>query len=607
MTSIRTGTNFPIFLFNCLLFLLPLLYVYGIRDPSSMPRYFLISICACIGLIYWAWSLRQGLVKIVWHYSFGLIGAFALFAVISTTWSNDPHNSLIEILQLISLCILAFLAGQYLTGSILLKTVKIAVIGATIVSVIGILQYYYFNPFKFMDLATPSATFTNRNFAGLYLDLVLPVALVLVLVENSKPRRWLYGLAYALCLGYIFCIQTRGTWLGLIIALITGTSILAFNKPIRQLLVLRFKPAAIVLVVSTVIAFTIPFLQGKIQEHITPEEKTGSTGIRANAYHNALYLLKDNAIFGTGYGNFRLAFRPYAFSAQGHELTQVSEDLSLERLHNDILQMYIELGIAGGMLFSVIAFLALRFACHGLSKESDATSKLILLGLMLALIASLIHAVVDFPLRKPSSAAMFWIWVGCIFGWHARLSTQKTYQVSPEFPKYIIGLTSLILIFNVYFYSTYFAGSRHLLIAENAMSNKDCAGAMLAIDKSMSAFGFDFQTKMNQIIIYSYCSAPLGNKLMVMNNALSYDPGNARALLTRGYLLLLIKDYEGSRRDFLKITQLLPHRASGYAGLAKLALSRQDYATAEKYAQEAISKEPDNEEYKKLLQQIGKQ
>ncbi|MBI3561011.1 MAG: O-antigen ligase family protein [Gammaproteobacteria bacterium] len=569
-----------------------------------MPRYFLIGVFACCGLISWAWLQKQSPTPIVWHRGLGLIILFIAYASISVSWSGDPHNSLIEITQLVAMGLLAFLAAQYLDNNSLLNTIKFIILGATAAALLGILQYFFFNPLGFMQLAAPASTFTNKNFAALYFDLVLPLTLIYVVIQDTTKKQWLYGLFYCICLTFVICTHTRGSWLGLSAALLLAIILVTLDKPLRDIMRSRLATALKPIIIFSLLAGLIPQLGTGVMEGDKPLERLGSANIRINAYFNALNLIKDKPILGTGFGDFRQAFRPYMFSWPGHEINEATEDLTLERLHNDLMQIFVELGLPGGILFCIIAITALRSAYRLLKNESDPSAKLMQLGILLALVASLAHAAVDFPLRKPSSAVLFWVLMGIILGLHARSNNFNSKPLSSTMYSILMVFSSVFLVFNIYFYSTYFVGSRNLLIAENSLSKKDCPAAMAAIDKDMGSFGFDFASKTLQIIIYSFCPAEFNRTFFVIEKALAYDPTNARALLTHGYLMLQLKDFSSSERDFKAVTHIIPNRASGFAGLARVAYDKREYASAKIYINQALSKEPANKDLIKLQQLI---
>ena len=601
----------PIHILNFVLFALPLFYLPGLRDPSSMPRYFLLGLATSVLMMYWGWQVIKQHRSILWHPALSLLFLYVLYAVISNSWSSDPHTSLIETIQLVSMAMLAMLVFQYSDSSTLPTTLKWVLISASLAAFIGILQNFNYNPLDLMELVSPASTFTNKNFAALYFDLVIPVALLIILLQDTTSKRWLYSLPYFLTLTFILCSHTRGSWLGLVIAIFSLIIVIGISEKFRKMLIERYRVSSLPILITTILAFLIINIPGGflnlpsgVLSEDKPFERVESVNIRKNAYFNALNMIKDHPVLGTGHGGFRHAFRDYAFSWPGHELFEANENLSLERLHSDILQQFVDLGIPGGLLFVALLLWIMRTAYVLFKYSRDANEKLLVSALGLALTVSIVHATVDFPFQKPASAALFWVWAGFILSLDARRQSHLMPALSNNIIRMISGFAALLLAFNIYFYSIYIQGSRQLLLAEESYRNKDCASALSAIDKSMDVFGYDFATKMNQVIFYSTCPAPFHKILVVMENALSYDPTNTRALLTRGHLRLQLRDFHGSEQDFQELVRLLPHRASGYAGLALVAYGQHNYPLAQRYAQQAFSKDPKDESLQKLLRQV---
>jgi len=89
-----------------------------------------------------------------------------------------------------------------------------------------------------------------------------------------------------------------------------------------------------------------------------------------------------------------------------------------------------------------------------------------------------------------------------------------------------------------------------------------------------------------------------------MNRILTYDQTNTRAYLTRGTIYLQQKSTQKAINDFLQVTQILPHRASGYIGLAYASLQNQNTSAAVKLLKYATKVEPENELSSQLLNEI---
>ena len=329
----------------------------------------------------------------------------------------------------------------------------------------------------------------------------------------------------------------------------------------------------------------------------------GSAKIRLHAYINSLSILKDHPITGTGYGSFKTEFRNYMFSTV--PFSKITEDNTLARLHSDPLQFFIELGFIGGLLFIYIYIILLQYCWKIIKTTSDTRLLIITSGIFLAIIANGIHASVDFPFHKPTSALQFWIWFGII----AAISTTSIPTKSITINKFSVILLIIFgfsfSIYNFKYYQDYIKASQYRLVAEKNIKEKDCNSAKRSADNMMGAFDADFRHQLLYVAIYSQCDFDDSEKLVAMNRILNYDQTNTRAYITRGTIYLQQKSTQNAMNDFLQVTRILPHRASGFIGLAYASLQNNNISSAIKLLKYALTVEPKNTFAKDLLDQIN--
>ena len=104
-------TTFVVVLLLCL----PWPYWEGVHLASEIPKSTLIAASACLSALLWLASLTRTGRPVAWHPAWLLVLGFVLWAALSTTWSADPGNALIELTLLISCLWLAFVASQAVT------------------------------------------------------------------------------------------------------------------------------------------------------------------------------------------------------------------------------------------------------------------------------------------------------------------------------------------------------------------------------------------------------------------------------------------------------------------------------------------------------------
>lgn len=122
--------------------------------------------------------------------------------------------------------------------------------------------------------------------------------------------------------------------------------------------------------------------------------------LRGMTYASVIALWADHPVFGTGLGAFQQAFYPYQ-SAE-------TAGLLFEHAHNDLLESLAGQGLVGMVFFAAgtAAFLGQgrwRRRAPGFRR-----------GLLAAVAAFLIHGLVDFNLRIPGNAAVFFALIGAL-------------------------------------------------------------------------------------------------------------------------------------------------------------------------------------------------
>ncbi len=587
----------------------PLLYFEPLHNPSHLPRYALFSIVAAMALVYWAFRAGRAALPVTWHPVQLLVAGLLLLASISSLWNADHSNYLIEIVPFWGLVILFLLATQISSQRSILLLAVVSTAAGSVAALIGLLQNWGINPLGFRDGFTMGSTFLFKNHAALYFDLILPVALCLILLFRDRPRQWLAAVAFALLLAFILESKTRGSWVGLAVA---GAVLLgALLKGVcGRELAGRVRDGRWPLLAAVITAVAISLVPGKIDEMLAGRitldggKLDDSSAHRLYAYRNSLELIMENPLLGSGYGSFRKAFRPYT----NHPIVieRSDEHNNFARLHNDPLQAFVELGIVGGILSLVIFGYVLYMAWVLIkSPSSSARTRILILGLSLALIASATHSLFDFPLHKPSSALQFWLWMGLISGLYMKQHDTRTMVPGRNRLSIGAGLGILYLSITLLFYSSYVKGNWLLRDAILSFEQRDCAGATRMIDASVASFGLYFVEHAMRTQIHTTCEDDMERLFQVLSEEIAWDDTNTLALLTRGNLLLQVGLFEQAEQDFRRVVEILPHRPLGKMGLARALAAQGDLDDAQRYLAKIAAQHGASADITRLLEAIG--
>lgn len=589
--------------------LLPLIYTHQLFETASAPRHILITTIAC--LLLFIYLIQSFVNKIEYKYSVLHLIFFIFFcwALLSSLWSDDIKNSITELTQLFVYFIFAFFASQIKTKEI--KIIFIAIyIGSSIAALIGILQAFNLNPLELKTTTPLASTFNNKNHASVFFDLVIPLALISMLTTKGHEK-YIASIAYTLAVTFIFLAKTKGSLLGYFIFSLFFWFFIYKNK---TLYIQFFQKKRILhyLFLSFIIPLIISSLTGiigsNIPKHWNTDLTDNSASVRLSWYKNAYAMFKDHPINGVGYGSFRQSFALYA--SKPNIVKSITEDQAIAQLHNDPYQIFLELGlIGGGLIILIFSFIVFKgaFLLSRIDLNNKGSPNYILLACFLALISSITHSFVDFPMRLPSSAVLFWFITGITIVLIDKSSNKpiKYFQLSST-----VGIILLISSFffswhSLDLYQRYFSASKLTYDASVSIQKENnCSKALKEIDQALNLFFEDAFIRQRYVQIYTHCNLPSEEKLEAMNRVLNYDGTNARARLSRASLYLDNNKLKLASIDFKYLIYVLPHRPAAYIGLADIATLKKDYKNARKYYEKAISLDPKNQQANYMLKQF---
>ncbi len=604
--------------FAVLFIVLPVIFSNQVIETASLPRHILITSVACILLLILAiQNFSTEKIKLNFSKIHLALFAFYCWALLSITWSTDPKNTIIELTQLTTYFIIIFIASQ-LNNHKHIKHIMLAIyIGAAVAAVIGILQAFNFNPLGLQTTTPLASTFNNKNHASVYFDLVIPLALIAMLTTKSYSK-YISSVAYTLGVTFILLSKTKGSLLGLFIFSVIFFVLIYKNTILRQQLFNKKKVIHYIFLTLIIPSLLYVVTNSSFSGTTATPEKWNSNltdksaSIRLSWYKNAYTMFKEQPIIGVGYGAFRKGFTPYASSP--HAVTSVTEDRSVAQLHNEPYQNLLELGIIGaGIIIFIFSYLLFKSTSVLLSTEikNSNENQYLLLACFLALTASITHSLVDFPMRLPSSAVLFWFLTGLTL---SILNKELKYNsIKNKFNGSLTGLLTIIFstLFSIHsadLYQRLFSASKLQLDATVLMikSKDNCTvNAKEKMDQAVNLFFESHSIRLRYSQIYSFCDLPAKDKLSAMSRVLNYDSTHKRARLTRAQIYLDNKELKLARADFNYLIHVLPHRPAAYVGLGDIATLKKDYTNARKYYEKAKMLEPTNQKALFMLKQFN--
>ena len=282
--------------------------------------------------------------------------------------------------------------------------------------------------------ARPFATFVNRNnFVG-YINMIIPVVLVILVSQQSfiygkksHPRStsatikrfivsldpWVrrngfYLLSAITMISALILTGSRGGILSFIIALGVFYFVNRFGardqiRPLKALSPILF----ILAVILVAILWSNPNLFIKRFSKLTNFKEYLESAQRVQAYHAALKMVKDFPIVGAGLGSFPNLYFKYRGDKLANSIYVTA--------HSDYLQLLVETGLIGfGSIFLLISFGIFSIITH-LSSDKRLPQRLLSSGIIAGISTMLFHSFIGYNIQIPANALLFSEIVGCAY------------------------------------------------------------------------------------------------------------------------------------------------------------------------------------------------
>ena len=598
------------FLIFILLGVTPLLYIESLYDKTTLPRFAFVTFLILPAFLLLIFNKLKS-TSFNWHSNIFFLLLLVFISGVSLVWGGTYGYYEEQFIKLLTFSLVFLIGTQFSSTKQLQILLVISILSASVVSLIGVLQKFYLNPFDLLQVAPPASTFINKNYAGNYIDLIIPINFILLINSNSKQKVWFLTASLSLLLSYILIIHSRGSWLALVVfftlVLISARQLDYFNQKLSSFSKKYKLPLVTLFLIPTVI-FLLPGGDMSLNDETkrySSAFSAHSKSVRKNANLTALDMIQDKPILGVGLGNFHIAFRSYARSIDSEH--KVFTDLVY--LHNDILQIFVELGIIGGGVLLLILgnTLYLSFKClkdkptHPIKKET--TKKLLILGLLLSLITSSTHALVSFPLHQAIPGFIFYLWLGLLT---SLLSKQfKITQVISVFLRTIFIISMLFMVYAFSHYNDQIKSNFYINQAILSLENKNCSEALKYVDKSINYYAKDYYPQRWAISIYASCDVKnTGKKRYLVEKILSNNPLHPWALKMAATLYFKQEDYLHSEQALRLLIGIFPSIPATYIELGNVLYKQKKYSQAKKQYTKAITLSPQHPLALKMLNKV---
>lgn len=309
----------------------------------------------------------------------------------------------------------------------------------------------------------------------------------------SKKVSHLMLVLAALMSAALFFAQSRGAWVALLFsAVVLFLVFLISSQNDRQ------RPVFFVLALLTGLA--VPFLltETGLAESVGVGVRSGSLGYRFDIWASSWELITQRPLLGSGIGTFPLRYpsvrSPLETSTTGHFA------------HSDIIQLFVELGFSGALLFLLVPFSFMAgFVLH--VKKHGAAFGLPLLAFCVVALVGL-HGLVNFVIYQPLVA----LTVGLLIG----IATQK-------------GSTGEKLTFNAPFRRVLGIACVSIFALVFATSTADLMASRKIAEISKSDDSYDLQSNIYYDLLFLEMLSPLN--INIKNHIIEAEVASAMGLV----------------------------------------------------------------------------
>jgi len=389
------------------------------------PKEAIMQVLVLLALMFWGLKMvsREEFKFSSTPLNFPLLSLITI-CTLSLIWSNNFFVSLKELPL--------FLAGPLLyfavTNNIYAerqtsRILNILLIVGGLFGIYGILQYRGIDfSFWIRNIGRQQVfgLFGNVNFFAEYLIIPLPIAVSLFFASQNRFKKTLLLIAI-LAMGTSLTVTfTRSSYLGFGASLIfmailfmtlQGKSFIKENK--------NYFFIILVAIIIITLLFVIPnplnkpnTVISKIKSRISVSQLSQNFSItsRITNWKFTTLMIKDNPFLGSGIGTYKYNSLRYQarFLEQGQNRS-IYPYVFATKTHNEYLQLWAELGIAGLGIFIWLIISYFYYGLRFIKRVKNRYKQGIIIGLMGAVVAVLIDGIFGFPLHLPATIVLFWL------------------------------------------------------------------------------------------------------------------------------------------------------------------------------------------------------
>ena len=259
-------------------------------------------------------------------------------------------------------------------------------------------------------------TVGHPNCLATYLGLTVPVAFALLFAKLKSRTKYATIAALVLGLSAIVMTQSRGSWVGLAFSTATVLWLCHRYKLVSPRVFFAFVMGGVLVAVIMALVFA-PMIYNRWFGS-QPE----AVDHRFELIDISWEVIKAYPIFGCGYNNFTEVMME-------HNYTALPDAIKVP-VHNVFLLTLAEWGIVGFIVFGFFVIYLIKTGVYVI-KHGREMERLVVVGILAAYLAMLVHNLFDFTYRLDAVMRLFWVYAGIIGGLRLSIGAESRTRPAP--------------------------------------------------------------------------------------------------------------------------------------------------------------------------------
>jgi len=347
------------------------------------------------------------------------LGGYLAFAAVSLLSAVNPHAGLRHCYQ-VSIFFLIYATVSGTEALFPKKRMPFMILTwlGLLAALYGIIQYLHRESlFHLPVIGRAVSTFGNKNVAGQFIILILPLTFSLVFALKSLWGKLLFSAFTLVQFSYLLMTRSRSAWLGLALGLFLTAVVMLWQKRKLKFRLFGWRELTIlcliIILVTGFLVFSNSYLKriAVVDSGSIADLDLMSNQFRILSWQATWKMCLDHPLMGVGAGNFPVVYPSYR-TEEEMKLPGAAGRM-VESPHNDYLQAAAETGYPGVLLFAGAIIMALLSVAWSMSESRGSRSDYFLsAGGFCAGSSLALSALFNFPFQNPALGAVFWLVIG---------------------------------------------------------------------------------------------------------------------------------------------------------------------------------------------------